>query len=221
MKKLFLFFLLCTYNVYGQDQICISQQSLMVVQNGSLPSTTAVLRGGREITTQGTLRVLVVFVRFKDDVLNTPTWPDYNVLPTWASTIVDQQIPSNNIYPSLNMSNFFDRASGGDGNGNLGVFRTIGDVYYVTTDTNRSYYRESYSAVNEHILTKLNSTVNYGNYDNWTFIKNGELYNHENVPDGKVDYIFMIWRGVSPYGEGNLGIKNLFADLTLDGKTIS
>ncbi len=221
MKKFFFLFLTFTINVFGQDQVCSSGQNLMVVQNGTLPSATAVMRGGREITTQGTLRVLVVFVRFKDDVANTATWPDYNVLPSWASTFVDPQIPANNIYSSLNMSNFFDRASGGDGNGNLGTFRIIGDVYYVTTDENRSYYNESYSAVNEHILTKLNPIVNYANYDNWKFIKNGEFYNHENVPDGKVDYIFMMWRGVSPYSEGNLGVQNLFANLTLDGKTIS
>lgn len=55
-------------------------------QPGTLPAVMVgtVTRGGREITNQGTLRVLVVYVRFADDVLNTADWPNYAVLPEWA-----------------------------------------------------------------------------------------------------------------------------------------
>ena len=50
MKKLFLLFLFFTLNIYGQDQICSEGQNMMVIQIGSLPSATAILRGGNEIT---------------------------------------------------------------------------------------------------------------------------------------------------------------------------
>lgn len=40
----------------------------------------------------------------------------------------------------MNLSDFFDRFSGGDGNGNVGQFHVIGDVVYVTTKQNQSYY---------------------------------------------------------------------------------
>jgi hypothetical protein len=95
-------------------------------------------RGGQEKTASGTLRILVVFVRYLDDTLNTPTWPDYNVLPSWAQTFVDPAIPANNIFTSKNLSDFFDRSSGGNGNGTLGSFHLIGDVVYVTTLQNRA-----------------------------------------------------------------------------------
>jgi hypothetical protein len=163
----------------------------------------------------------VVFVRFKDDVLSVPSWPDYNVLPNWASTIVDPTIPANNIFTPLNMTDFFDRASGGDGNGTLGAFRMIGDVYYVTTDENESFYSNNVASVNEHVLNKLNATINYANYDNWTFMEGGEFWTHDNHPDGIVDYIFMIWRDCYPYDNARLGEKRLYANLVLDGKAIN
>ena len=50
MKKLFLLFLFFTLNIYGQDQICSEGQNMMVIQTGSLPSATAILRGDNEIT---------------------------------------------------------------------------------------------------------------------------------------------------------------------------
>ncbi len=119
------------------EEVCLMDEQTIV--EGTLPSSTELLRGGREITANGELRVLVVFVRFKDDIENTTYWPDYTVLPDWAQNIVDQQVPPNQIYTPLNLSDYFDRASGGDGNGNLGTFKVIGDVYYVTTDHDRSY----------------------------------------------------------------------------------
>lgn len=185
-----------------------------------------VARGGREITNQGTLRVLVVYVRFADDVLNTTDWPNYAVLPTWAQTLVDPSVPPpGGTYTTKNLSDFFDRCSGGDGSGNLGLFRVIGDVYYVTTDQPRSSYTSD-AAVHQHVWQKLDNPqgayrVNFALYDNWRFIKNGEYYNHENVPDGKVDYIFMNWRERSYHNSQWGGIKTLHTSFTTnDGVTI-
>jgi M6 family metalloprotease-like protein len=201
-------------------------------QPGTLPSAMVgtITRGGREITNQGTLRVLVVYVRFADDVLNTADWPNYAVLPSWAQTIVDPTVPPpGGTYTAKNLSDFFDRTSGGDGSGNLGLLRVVGDVYYVTTDSARSFYgNNNDGAVNQHVWSKLDNPkgsyrINFALYDNWKFIKNGEYYNHENVPDGKVDYIFMMWRQQSTYTNGSswLGIKTVWTSFTTnDGVTI-
>lgn len=198
-------------------------------QSGTLPAgmVGTVTRGGREITNQGTLRVLVVYVRFADDVLNTADWPNYAVLPTWAQTLVDPSVPPlGGTYTAKNLSDFFDRCSGGDGTGNLGLLRVIGDVYYVTTDGPRSAYGSD-AAVHQHVWQKLDHPkgayrINFALYDNWKFMNNGEHYNHQNVPDGKVDYIFMNWRERSiSYSSQVLGIKTLSASFaTNDGVTI-
>jgi len=202
----------------------------MVQQSGNLPSQTSIMRGGREITNQGTLRVLVIFVRFPDDVYNNAAyWPDYNTLPGWASSIVNPQIPKGGAgYTAGNLSDFFDRASAGDGSSSIGSLRIIGDVYYVTTDNPRAYYGTgsgAVRAVNQHILAKLDPVVNYALYDNWKFMVSGQFYNHEYRPgigDGQVDYVWMNWRDFSPLDPiGNLGVKNLYANITRDGKLIS
>src|SRR5437870_2621758 len=52
----------------------------------SYPSSPTLLRGGKYKTANGTVRVMVIFVRFADDVLPGPNWPDYQTLPQWVST---------------------------------------------------------------------------------------------------------------------------------------
>lgn len=168
---------------------------------GQYPKQNLMPRGGIEKTASGTLRVLVIFVRYSDDTINTTTWPNYRVLPTWAQSFVNQDIPSNNIYTALNLSDYFDRASGGDGNGNLGVFKVVGDVVYVTTLHNKNYYTSDTQVFNEIFQTLDNPAGSYNLdfslYDNWEFMKNGTNYSHEfkpNVGDGKVDHIFVMNR---------------------------
>jgi len=208
MKKItFLFLLIISSISYSQEQsdMCgpvFSIEGEMPENIQLLRGMTGALRGGREITNQGTLRVLVVFIRFKDDRENTPTWTDYRILPNWAKTIVDTTVPLNGFYTSGNLSDFFDRASGGDGNGNLGSFRLIGDVYYDSTDYNYSNYTSPwgsvyYDSVNAEILNKLDSRIDYTKYDNWRFMINNKYYNHEYLPgvgDDKIDYVFIFYR---------------------------
>lgn len=172
----------------------------------AVENTYGIITGGKKKTASGTLRILVIFVRFKDDTrTNSIIWPNATVLPAWASTLVDDEIPSNNVYQNINLSNFFDRESGGNGNGTLGDFQVIGDIYYITTDENKSYY-SSDAAVNQHVLSKLDATVNYKKYDNWKFMVGGKDYVHDYLPynpttgtggDGYLDHIFIFWRDYS------------------------
>src|SRR3972149_6924018 len=93
---LILLLVLC-FSIYPQNDSLVCGNSVISI-SGNMPSNTESLEGvtgipvgGREITNQGILRVLVVFVRFKDDLTNTTTWPDYNVLPSWAVSIIDNE----------------------------------------------------------------------------------------------------------------------------------
>ncbi|MFA6596142.1 MAG: T9SS type A sorting domain-containing protein [Ignavibacteriaceae bacterium] len=161
----------------------------------------------------GTLKALVIFVRYLDDTQNTDSWPDYTVLPSWAQTFVNTNIPSNNIFTPLNLSDFFDRSSGGDGNGNLGQFHVVGDIAYVTTKHNQSFYQNGYGGDTQ-VFTEILQTlddpngaynINFKQYDNWQFMRGDTLFNHfykPGVGDGIVDHIWIINRGSSRYGVG-------------------
>jgi|GEM_PF-1464420 len=212
---------LCT--LYAQDLpggfecvIPSSQGSSELTPQGISSTESVLQRGGREKTVNGTVRTLVVFLRFQDDISSGSYWPDYTVLPAWAQTIVDSQIPTNHIYQNLNISNFFDRASGGDGNGNPGAFQMIGDVYYVTTNHPYSYYNGDLKQVNLEVLQTLDGMgVNFSLYDNWSFEKNGQPFVHQNTPDTYLDFMFMIYRmDIHSYyrpsaGNGPGGVKGI------------
>ena len=196
-------FLLFSYQLFANSP------DVQNVQLGITPSTSVMLRGGKEKTATGPLKALVIFVRYLDDVTNTETWPNYNVLPSWAQTFVNQTIPSNNIFTPNNLSDFFDRSSGGNGNGTLGVFHVIGDVKYVTTLHNQSYYSNDTQVFTE-VFQTLDDPygaykVDFKQYDNWQFMSGGTYYNHVYKPgvgDGVVDHIWIINRGSSKDGFG-------------------
>ncbi len=224
MKKIFLIILLFSVNYFAQiEQQIKCPINLETILPSAKTSTVAknangIIQGGKKKTASGILRVLVIFVRFKDDNTNTASWPNYQVLPNWAANFVDSQVPSNNIYQNINLSKYFDMESGGNGNGTLGQFQVIGDVYYVTTDKNRSQYRYD-SEVNLHVLQKLDNyyNVDFRKYDNWKFMVNGEDYNHSYVPfnpqtgtggDGKLDHIFINWRDSSFFYSSSIGGYN-------------
>lgn len=209
MKKTFLIIvtlILFNYlNIYAQFEQAIADVSSETI--GTYPKTTEVLRGGQEKTATGTLKVLVVFVRYLDDTQNTTYWPDYNVLPTWAQTFVNQSIPQNNIFTPKNLSDFFDRSSGGNGNGNLGQFHVIGDVVYVTTLYNKTHYTNDTQVFTEIFQTLDNPNgqynINFKQYDNWEFMRNSVKFNHYYLPgvgDGIVDHIWVMNRDTSRSG---------------------
>lgn len=194
-----------------------------------LENDLGVLQGGRLKTAQGVLKVLWVYVRFSDDLyVGNPDWPDPTILPQFLQNSVNNSIPSNNVFSDLNVSNFIDRASGGDGNGKLGVFQIIGDVYYLTLPYPRAHYNND-GEVNYAVLDTLDDpygvfNLNFRNYDNWQFRTGNQNYKHNYVPfnpstgtggDGKIDHVFIYWRDRSfspqnPGGYASLQLPNTF-----------
>lgn len=131
-----------------------------------LENNLGVVQGGRLKTAQGVLKVLLVYARFSDDNYNdNPYWPNPGILPQFLQNSVNSSIPSNNIYADLNVSNFIDRASGGNGAGKLAVFQMIGDVFYVTLPNTKEYYRThgGDGAVNYAVLSALDNPA--GNFN--------------------------------------------------------
>jgi len=152
--------------------------------------------GGRFITSTGTLRVLMIWVRFADDDESTPIWPDPDVLPQWAERFVDTAYSANGNYYDGAVSHYFYQNS-------YGKLHVIGDVYYVRTDNEEAYYHEiaySYgaiaarSAIEMEVLDKLDDeyNVDFQTYDNWTY----RAFNHSPNPDGKVDMIWFMTRNL-------------------------
>lgn len=169
-------------------------------------------RGGLHITAQGTIRVLVVFVRFKDDVAAHGYWPANDQVQSFMTQYIDPstQTGSTNF---ANLTNYFKQMS-------LGVYNVIGDVVYVKTPKNKNEYGSPlrYNATKDVLQNAVDPLVNFANYDNWSC---NSSYTHSNQPDGVIDMIVMIWRGLvlTPawLGEASLGGGGL--PFTVEGGT--
>lgn len=88
-------------------------------------------RSGKLKTSQGTLRVLVLFINYTNDNIDTDYWGEDNPAPIWGNSVINTTVPQNNNFTALSISDFFDRSSGGNGSGTLGDFTVIGDIYSV------------------------------------------------------------------------------------------
>jgi len=163
---------------------------------------TGIVQGGKDITATGTLKIPIVFVKFADDDATTSYWPDADVLPDWAANFVNPSIPANNIYQNNNFSKFYDLSSGGNGNGTLGEFQVIGDVYFVTLNKNKSYYEVAGrrdAQVSRDVIDTLDNpagvfNLDFSEYDNWEFKVGGEAYTHDDNPDGVLDFMLIYWK---------------------------
>ena len=164
-------------------------------------------RGGIYRPAQGTLRVLVVFVRFKDDSSYNPHWPAGSP-PNVMNNYIDPNVNTHSTN-LINLTHYFDEMS-------LGTYHVIGDAIYVETPHNKSYYgtpMPSRKLANKDVLQNVvDSLVDFADYDNWTFNSD---YSHTNQPDGTVDMIIMVWRGLvfSTHwlGEASLGYDNAYS----------
>jgi M6 family metalloprotease-like protein len=207
-----------------------AQELLCSMTSGETKAAEQVPIGGRYRTSSGVLRLLVVFVRFKDDNETTSSWPDTNALPYWAANFVDSSVSTIGSTDTRNLSTYFYENS-------YGKLKLIGDVYYITTDSNESYYH-NYSIsentirghLNREILIKLHGApynVNFARYDKWV---DSSEYSHtySEGGDGKVDLIWMITRNLhdatSPagrrFGRAAADFQVEGGSLTLDGVTI-
>ncbi len=166
--------------------------------------------GGNHITASGTLRVLLVFVSFPDDSTPHPYWPQHQP-PLFMNDFLDPDTSSHSASP-FNLTSYFRRMS-------LGSFNLVGDVLWVETDQSQESYigNGSYGRANYNVLVNVvDPLVDFSQYDHWT---NSSSYSNQNVPDGLVDMIIMVWRTklFGMLGEASLGYKPGFV---VDGTRI-
>lgn len=185
--------------------------------------------GGWRLPEEGIIRVLVVFVQFEDDTMmpNSRYWPldSMPYLPDWCRLLV---YPDTCSYPNIenlshtsdsaNLSQYFYEMS-------FGRLHIIGDVYpkIVVPPHTMEWYSNSLNdndkrieKVNYDVLTYIDTAVvisesgdtllkgvDFSLYDNWTL----GSYEHINEPDGKVDFIIMIYRWLPwPWWSGLAGL---------------
>jgi M6 family metalloprotease-like protein len=184
---------------------------------------------GKYITSTGTLRVLVVIIRFADDNETSSIWPNVTIKPDWIENFVNANYSSTGNYYPGTVSDYFYQNS----YGNLHI---IGDVYYVTLPQNESYYHE-YAFNNSataargliemealNIIDSAPYNVNFALYDNWKYLSN---YNTISGQDGVLDMCWLITRNLHDqnYSQNNYKIGAGWAGLdcathTRDGVTI-
>lgn len=195
----------------------------------SLPSSVT---ANNPQPTTGTVRALVIFVKFSDDTFEnncTGGWDHvtYNTTPPpWTNQIIDSSILQNQTPGSL--SDYFDLVS-------YGQFQMIGDIfpqdslvyvppqpesYYVRNTSYPKGYplRRGIGYLNSEILKDLDLVIDYQNYDT-------------NPNDNVLDMVFIMYRKYDISTEGGCngsytGIALLdpcddgFFPITLDGVQI-
>ena len=144
-------------------------------------------------------------MRFKDDNTYNPHWPAGSP-PDVMNNYIDPNSNTNSTN-YFNLTHYFDEIS-------IGTYDVIGEAVYVETPHNKSYYGSptpSRSMANKDVLQNaVDPLVNFSDYDNWSFNSN---YSHTNQPDGTVDMIIMVWRGLvfgDWGGEASLGYGNSY-----------
>jgi hypothetical protein len=113
---------------------------------------------GLYITAHGTLNVLVVFAKFKDDTASS-WWGDPG--SDFVNNIVDPDTNSNNS-AKYNISNFFNDMS-------LGKLKITGEAISVSTPNPSSHYGSDLGLANKEVLEYIsdNSLVSFQDFDNW------------------------------------------------------
>jgi len=160
-------------------------------------------RGGKYLTSVGDLKVLVVFAKFKDDTSPHQFWPA-DSYPSEMNNFIDPDIQYGSTH-FLNLTNYYSQMS-------FGNFKVTGKAIGVETSYPISHYipaNGTYpdrSLANKDILQVIDDSIDYRDFDNWTYISD---YYHSNEPDGIVDMVIIIWRGLvltdNWSGEASLG----------------
>jgi M6 family metalloprotease-like protein len=145
---------------------------------------------GKYLTASGELKVLVVFAKIKGDTASNPYWPA-DSYPSEMNNFVDSDLQKGSTH-FLNLTNYYNQMS-------FGKFRVTGKAIGVETPYPLSHYifgKALYpdrAAANTAILKVVDDSIDYKQFDNW---KLSSDYRHINAPDGIIDMIIVIWRGL-------------------------
>jgi M6 family metalloprotease-like protein len=133
---------------------------------------------------------MIVFVQFPDDNFippNNEVWPKGGD-PSNQDQWLDKEWTVNPTQGSL--TDYFNQMS-------LGKLKVIGEEISLTTLNSREWYiTQGWSRHNIHrqiIEEQLDPEWDFAEFDNWTLNKQ---YSHNRKPDGKIEFLFFIWRNI-------------------------
>jgi M6 family metalloprotease-like protein len=147
-------------------------------------------QGGKYLTASGELKVLLVFAKFKDDTSSHQFWPA-DSYPSEMDNYIDADTQTESTH-FLNLTNYYNQMS-------FGNFKVTGKAIGVETPYPMSHYiignakRPERWVANAAILNVVDDSIDYNEFDNWKYVDD---YNHVNQPDGIIDMVVVIWRGL-------------------------
>ena len=145
---------------------------------------------GKWLTASGELKVLVVYAKFKDDTTSHQFWPE-DSYPSEMYNFIDTDIQMGSTH-FLNLTNYYNQMS-------FGNFKVTGKAIGVETPFPIGHYifgnakRPERWVANQAILNVVDDSIDYTEFDNWKYIDD---YHHINQPDGIIDMVIIIWRGL-------------------------
>jgi M6 family metalloprotease-like protein len=173
------FFLIISCSIISTERSQSNKSSKIFKANSELDNK------GKYVTSVGELRTLIVYATFTDDIsTKSKAWNfSKTQLPAWTKKMINSTTKLS--FPNENLTQYFYEMSRGN-------FMLYGDIYpkVIIPKYNQKHYK-SISDVNYEILTRLDDEIDYSKYDNWSKGKDGKYLD---VPDGKVDVIFIVYR---------------------------
>ncbi|HLP17592.1 MAG TPA: fibronectin type III domain-containing protein [Bacteroidota bacterium] len=184
-------------------------------QQAALAPTATPARGGKYVTSSGTLNILFVYVQFPDDryLPDSPNWPAGKP-PVYLNGTVDSLWTAQATPGSF--TDYFNQMS-------FNKLKITGRSVFTITPHTRTWYcanGKRRGFITRETIEQLDATVDFAPFDNW---KSTGEYAHANVPDSVVDMIVMMWRNVCndtsdvrneldlvPGGEASLGYESAF-----------
>jgi len=176
--------------------VCISAQVYdpldqldVFFDNEDLRDPDLGLRGGCKIPAIGEFRVPIIFVdrefqtgvAYQDNVQSVH-WP-------LSQDPVDMQLFINPGPPlpgqqwqRLNLTKYMHQMSNG-------LYSLVGDIYRYTIPSTQVF--NSHFDIPYYVLQQMDAQIDYSLYDNWSYISD---YEHEHIPNGQVDWVFLIYR---------------------------
>lgn len=188
MKKFFCLFLIFVPFCFGQSELAqkLIEPDMVYLPQSEQPGgyyMPSIAENGQYV------RILIVFVQFKDDNwnINWSDWPKNQAPTAWMNnSFVDQTVNQNSN--NGNLTHYFTTMS-------MNHYKVIGDFkHFITSKTRDEYIQLNMKRgqINREILQEI-SGVDWSLYDKW--IKTA-AHTFSWGSDGEVDMIWMIYRNI-------------------------
>ena len=139
--------------------------------------------GGAHLPFKGRIRGLVTFVQLRNDDVENGAWPNGS-MPLWADLYVER------------LERYFADMS----NGELQLQLDVHPSLMVTRGTEEGYvtWGQNFGDAIKEMIDSLDVTMDFAPYDLWD--SEGNRYNLNEEPDGKVDLLIVVFRSISHAG---------------------